>query len=104
MGVNNRLFFAIGNAAFISVFEISLVKTPAFAWVYPCWGALPVFVIMYIPFLLVAFYCYDWQPKRQTRLIGSMFAVDAAMLILFAKYGSRSPVTSTQLRSFSLSA
>jgi hypothetical protein len=35
LGVNSRLFFALTNAAFFSVFEIFLVKTPAFAWVYP---------------------------------------------------------------------
>ena len=34
-GVNNRLVIAIGNAAFFSVFEIFLVKTPAFAWSIP---------------------------------------------------------------------
>ena len=38
MGINNRLLLAIGNAAFFSVFKIFLVKTPAFAWVYPWWG------------------------------------------------------------------
>ena len=84
LGVNNRLLFAIGNAALFSIFEIFLAKTPAFAWVYPWWGALPVFITVYIPFFLAAFYCYDWQPKKQVRFIGSMFAVDAAMLILFA--------------------
>lgn len=41
LGVNNRLFWAVLNAAFFSVVEIVLVRTPAFAWVYPWWGALP---------------------------------------------------------------
>lgn len=84
LGINNRLLFAIGNAAFFSIFEIFLAKTPAFAWVYPWWGALPVFVTVYIPFFLAAFYCYDWQPRRQARFIATMFAVDAVTLILFA--------------------
>jgi hypothetical protein len=84
LGINNRLLFAIGNAAFFSVFEIFLVKTPAFAWVYPWWGAIPVFVTVYIPFFVVAFYCYDWPPRTQTRVIGSLFAVNAVMLVLFA--------------------
>jgi hypothetical protein len=84
LGIPNRLLFAIGNAAFFSIFEIFLAKTPAFAWVYPWWGALPVFVTVYIPFFLAAFYCYDWPPKIQVRFIGTVFAVDAAMLAVFA--------------------
>lgn len=84
MGVNNRLLFAIGNAAFFSIFEIFLAQTPAFVWVYPWWGALPVFVTVYIPFFLAAFYAYDWQPKIQLRWIGGVFAVDAIMLVIFA--------------------
>jgi len=84
LGVNNRLLFAIGNAALFSIFEIFLAKTPAFAWVYPWWGALPVFITVYIPFFLAAFYCYLWQPKTQVRFIGTVFAVDAIMLVLFA--------------------
>ena len=83
-GINNRLFFAIGNAALFSIIEIFLVRTPTFAWVYPWWGAFPVFVTTYIPFFLAAFYCYDWPPKRQVAFIGSVFAVDALMLIMFA--------------------
>jgi len=84
LGVNNRLLFAIANAALFSIFEIFLAKTPAFAWVYPWWGALPVFITVYIPFFLAAFYCYLWQPKTQVRFIGTVFAVDAIMLVLFA--------------------
>jgi hypothetical protein len=55
LGVNNRLLFTIGLAAFFAVFEIFLVQTPTFVWVYPWWGALPVFVLVYIPFF-AAFY------------------------------------------------
>ncbi len=84
LGVNNRLLFAIGNAAFFSLFEIFLVQTPTFAWVYPWWGALPVFITVYIPFFLAANYAYDWQPRTQVRLIGGLFGIDAAMLVLFA--------------------
>ena len=84
LGVPNRLLFAIGNAAFFAIFEIFLAKTPAFVWVYSWWGALPVFITVYIPFFLAAFYCYDWPPKRQVRFIGAMFAIDALMLVVFA--------------------
>ena len=84
MGIPNRLVFALGNAAIFSIIEIFLVKTPAFAWVYPWWGALPVFITVYIPFFLAAFYCYDWTPKKQVAFIGTFFAIDAVALILFA--------------------
>jgi hypothetical protein len=84
LGVNNRLLFAIGNAAFFAVIEIFLVMTPVFVWVYPWWGALPVFVLVYIPFFLAAFYCHDWQPRKQAGFIGAVFGLDAVMLALFA--------------------
>ncbi len=84
LGLNNRLFLALANAAFFSIFEIFLVKTPIFVWVWPWWGALTVFITVYIPFFAVSFFCYDWQPGTQKKFIGSMFALNAIMLILFA--------------------
>ena len=84
LGVNNRIVFAVANAAFFSIFEIFLAMTPAFVWVYPWWGAFPVFITVYIPFFLAAFLCYDWKPARQRAFIGALFAIDALMLIVFA--------------------
>jgi hypothetical protein len=84
LGINNRMFFAVVNAALFSVIEIFLAKTPAFHWVYPWWGAFPVFITVYIPFFVVSFLCYDWSPKVQRIVIGALFAVDALMLIVFA--------------------
>ncbi|MBN2161191.1 MAG: hypothetical protein JW807_17520 [Spirochaetes bacterium] len=83
-GVNNRLVFAVCNAAFFSVFEIFLAKTPAFVWVYPWWGSATVFATVYIPFFVVSMFCYDWKPTMQKIVIGSLFAVNALMLIVFA--------------------
>jgi len=84
LGINNRVAFAVGNAALYSVIEIFLATTPAFVWVYPWWGAIPVFVAVYIPFFLVSFLCYDWRPKVQRIVIGALFGVDAISLIVFA--------------------
>ncbi len=84
LGVPNRLFFAVVNAAFFSIFEIFLAKTPAFVWVYPWWGAVPVFITVYIPFFVVSMYSYDWKPKTQKVVIGTMFAINAIMMIVFA--------------------
>jgi len=83
-GVNNRLFFAVLNAAGFSIIEIFLAKTPAFAWVYPWWGAFPVFITTYIPFFLAAFYCYDWKPKTQKTFILTLLGINVVMLVLFA--------------------
>jgi hypothetical protein len=84
LGINNRLLFAIGNAAFFSIVEIFLAKTPAFVWVYPWWGAFPVFVTVYILFFLAAFYCYDWKPRTQAIFISTVAAVDVLMMVVFA--------------------
>jgi hypothetical protein len=84
LGINNRIFFAIANAAFFAIVEVFLVKTPAFVWIYPWWGALPVFITIYIPFFLISFLCFDWPPKVQRTFILSLAAVDLVMLIIFA--------------------
>ena len=84
LGINNRIFFALINAALFSFIEIFLARTPAFHWVYPWWGALPVFVTVYIPFFVVSFLCYDWKPKVQGVVIGTLFVVATLMMIVFA--------------------
>lgn len=84
LGVNNRVAIAVGNAAFFSIFEIFLSKTPAFHWVYPWWGALPVFVTVYIPFFLMANFAYDWKPRTQKTVIGSIIAADILAMVVFA--------------------
>ncbi len=84
LGINNRLFFAVANAAGFSIIEIFLATTPAFHWVYPWWGALTVFVTVYIPFFLAAFYCHDWAPKIQKRFLAWVWGVDIAAMVVFA--------------------
>jgi hypothetical protein len=84
LGINNRLLIALGNAAFFAIFEIFLARTPAFVWVYPWWGALPVFVTVYVPFFVVSMFSYDWRPATQRRVIGGLFALDALLLIVCA--------------------
>jgi hypothetical protein len=86
LGINNRLFFTIGNAALASILEIFLVKTPTFVWVYGWWGAFPVFLTVYIPFFAAACYGHDWQPRTQKLFIGSLFAMNAAALIVFGGF------------------
>ncbi len=84
LGVNNRLLFTIGWAAFFAVFELFLVQTPTFVWVYPWWGALPVFVFVYIPFFAAAFYVHDWPHPRQIKFIGILGAANVVLLVICA--------------------
>ena len=87
LGINNRIFFAIGSAALFSLVEIFLASTPAFIWVYPWWGALPVFVTTYIPFFLAAYLVPDAKPKTQKIFIGSLAGVNAALLAVLIPLG-----------------
>jgi hypothetical protein len=83
-GINNRILFVVSNAAFFSIFEIFLATTPAFHWVYPWWGAFPVFITVYIPFFAAAVLAYDATPRNQIIWIASVFLIDAAMMTIFA--------------------
>lgn len=86
-GINNRWFFAIGNAAFFGAFEIFLAGTPAFIWVYPWWGAIPVFITTYVPFFIAAFFVPDRSPKFQKYFIGGLAALNALLLIILIPLG-----------------
>lgn len=83
-GINVRLVLTIGSAAFYSIFEIFLAKTPTFVWVWEWWGSLPVFIFVYVPFFAAAFYVYYWSPRAQRLFIGSLAALNLALLIVFA--------------------
>lgn len=87
LGINNRILFAIGNAAFFSAVEIFLASTPAFIWVYPWWGAIPVFITTYIPFFLAAFLVPDRKPRFQKIFIGGLAAVNVLLLAILIPLG-----------------
>jgi len=87
LGINNRLFFAIVNAAAFSAVEIYLAATPAFNWVYPWWGAIPVFITTYIPFFLASNFIPDKEPKTQKIFIGGLFALNVILLAVLIPLG-----------------
>lgn len=87
LGMNNRCFFGIGFALFCSIFEIFLAWTPAFIWVYPWWGALPVFVTTYIPFFVGAYLVYDLPAKKQWTIVGTMVAINIVLLAVLISLG-----------------
>lgn len=87
LGVNNRIAFAIGTAAFFSIVEIFLAWTPAFIWVYKWWGAIPVFLTTYIPFFLAAFLIYDKKPQTQKKWIITLASINVLLLVVLVPLG-----------------
>ncbi len=87
LGMNNRIFFALLNAAFFGFFEIFLAGTPAFIWTYNWWGAIPVFVTTYIPFFLAAFLMYDAKPKTQKIFLGVTWGLVVILLATLIPLG-----------------
>ena len=86
-GINNRVLFAVANAAFFAIFEMFLAGTPAFIWVYPWWGALPVFITTYIPFFLAAFLVPDRKVKTQQIFLATVWSLVFVLLIGLALPG-----------------
>jgi hypothetical protein len=86
-GVNGRVFVAVSTAAAASIIEIFLVRTPGFAWVYPWWGAVPVFVTVYVPFFAAAVWCFDAPLKKSFTFVGALGAVNLAGLVVFGLMG-----------------
>lgn len=87
LGMNNRVFFIILNAAFFSFFEVFLAGTPAFIWTYNWWGAIPVFITTYIPFFLAAFYIYDAPKEFQKKFLLILWGLVALLLIVLIPLG-----------------
>ena len=87
LGINNRIAFAIGSAFFFSLVEVFLAWTPAFIWVFPWWGAIPVFITTYIPFFLASYLIYDKEPKVQKKWIISLACVNIVLLAVLIPLG-----------------
>jgi len=87
LGINNRWFFAIVNAAAFSAVEIYLAATPAFNWVYPWWGAIPVFITTYIPFFLASNLIPDKKPKTQKIFICGLLTLNVILLSVLIPLG-----------------
>jgi len=87
LGINNRVLFAVAGSVLFGAVEIFLAGTPAFIWVYPWWGAIPVTVTVYIPFFLAAYLVPDAKPKTQKLFIGGLAAVNALLLAVLIPLG-----------------
>lgn len=87
LGINNRIFFAVVNAFLVALIEIPLAASPIFHWVYPWWGMITVWIFIYIPFFLAAFFCYDAKPKTNKIFLGSLYALNLIMMLIFIPLG-----------------
>ena len=75
LGINNRIVFAVVNAFIVALIEIPLAASPIFHWVYPWWGMMTVWILIYIPFFLAAFLCYDAKARTNKIFLGSLYGL-----------------------------
>lgn len=87
LGINNRILFAVINAFLVALIEVPLAASPIFHWVYPWWGMIAVWIVIYIPFFLAAFLCHDAKPKTRKIFIGSLFVINLIMMLVFIPLG-----------------
>lgn len=87
LGIPNRLFFAVANAAFCVFVEVLLNKANALTWDYPWWSAgAPwlIFLFGYLHFMLVSFAVFDMKKVRTKAItVGIIFGVDLLLLLIF---------------------
>jgi len=87
LGIPNRLFFAIVNAAFCVFVEVLLNVVNALTWEYPWWSARApwlIFLIGYFHFFLVSYWVHDMDTvKKKIITVGAILAFDVACLLIF---------------------
>ena len=87
LGVPNRLFFSVVNAAFCVFVEVLLNQVNALTWDYSWWNVRApwlIFLIGYFYFFLVAFWVHDMKSVRSKAItVGGILGFDAACLIVF---------------------
>ena len=87
LGIPNRLFFAIVNAAFCVFVEVILNALNALTWDYAWWSArmpLTIFLGGYFHFFLVSYWVHDMKTvKSKAITVGSILAVDLLCALVF---------------------
>ncbi|HOC42477.1 MAG TPA: hypothetical protein PKJ99_05585 [Thermoanaerobaculales bacterium] len=87
LGIPNRLFLAVVNAAFCVIVEILLNAVGALTWDYSWWSArspIPIFLFGYLTFFLVSYGVHDMKTVRAKLMtVAVIFGVDVAAAILF---------------------
>jgi hypothetical protein len=87
LGLPNRLFIAVGGAAFCVFVEVLLNAVGALTWDYPWWSAgAPwlIFVFGYLTFFLVSFWVFDMPTiRKKMTVLGVIYCVDILALLVF---------------------
>ncbi|MGC9393624.1 MAG: hypothetical protein ACP5J4_02070 [Anaerolineae bacterium] len=87
LGIPNRLFFAIVNAAFCVFVEVILNALNALTWDYSWWSArmpLTIFLGGYFHFFLVSYWVHDMKTvKSKAIAVGSIFAINLLCALVF---------------------
>jgi len=87
MGLPNRWFIALTGSAFCVFVEMLLNRIDALTWDWPWWSASApwlIFAVGYLWFFLIAFWVHDMNDvKRQTRVVGVLWALVAILVLVF---------------------
>lgn len=86
-GVPNRWFLAVTWSIGCVVVELFLNAVDALTWDYWWWSAgspIPIVILGYLTFFLVAFWVHDMQSvRRKAAAVGTIYGFDATCLIVF---------------------
>jgi hypothetical protein len=87
LGIPNRLFLAVVNAAFCVIVEVLLNAVGALTWDYSWWSArspIPIFLFGYLTFFLVSYWVHDMKSVRsKVATVTVIFGVDIVAAVLF---------------------
>jgi hypothetical protein len=87
LGIPNRLFLAVVNAAFCVIVEVLLNAVGALTWDYSWWSArspIPIFLFGYLTFFLVSYWVHDMKSIRsKVATVAVIFGVDIVAAIVF---------------------
>jgi hypothetical protein len=87
LGIPNRLFLAVVNAAFCVLVEIWLNSVGALTWDYSWWNVgspIPIFLFGYLTFFLVSYWVHDMKSVRsKVATVAVIFGVDIVSAIAF---------------------
>ena len=92
LGIGNRWVWIFASSVFCVAVELFLHSTGFFVWEYWWWNwpCVPLIVVFgYMTFFWVAAWVYDMGTNhaRQVRVVGTMAAIDATLLVVFGAIG-----------------
>lgn len=87
LGINNRLWFAVGFSALSVGVEVVLHRAGMLVWDWPWWNESHpwgIFLVGYLPFYLVCYWVYDRPSQRQqVGALALIYGVNCTALAVF---------------------